>query len=101
MLGWGFNNKEELMKIFGKLFVMPILVHKTGTTYGDGPDISIYFRKSKMAGTMKTTTWTFIFKTRMRNIQWSFCWRPDVTRYWWRKTSWRHVNHIEKVIDKC
>lgn len=71
------------MKIFGHYFVFPILFQKGGTFYGDKPDLSFRFRKSGMAGSMRSTSYTLEITTQKNRWQWCFCWRPDVTRYWW------------------
>ena len=72
------------MKIFNRLFVFPILIHnKIGTVYGDKPDLTIRWRKSGMAGTVKFTSYTLQIVTKTKEFQWSFVWRPDVTRHYW------------------
>jgi len=73
------------MKILKRTFIFPVLIHKTSTGYSGKPDISLRLRKSKMAGTMKTTAYTLQIVTKKNEFQWSFVWRPDVTRYWWGK----------------
>jgi hypothetical protein len=77
------------MRIFKRIFIFPILIHKTTTFYGPNPEtwsIAIKFNKSKMAGSMKSTSYTVELWIRGRDrMQWSFVWRPDVTRYWWKK----------------
>lgn len=67
------------------MIVFPILIHKTSTHYGDNPDISIRFRKFKMTGTMTTVSYTLDLQTKNKKFQWSFVWRPSVTKHWWRK----------------
>ncbi len=73
------------MKIMNKTFVFPVLIHETHTFYGSTPDIAIRWRKSKMGGSMKSTSYTIDLWFRGKRKQWTFVWRPDVTRYWWNK----------------
>ena len=73
------------MKLFNRIFVSPILLHKTSTHYSSPPDIEIRWEKHKMAGTMKMTTYTIDILVCGKKKQWSFVWRPGVTRYWWKR----------------
>lgn len=90
------------MKIFKRIFVFPILIQKThiiyienaviGGMYEDiyipkkeGFDISLHLRKHKMGGTMKTTSYVIRIIINGKEFQRTFVWRPDVTRYWWKK----------------
>jgi len=52
------------MKILKRTFIFPVLIHKTSTGYSGKPDISLRLRKSKMAGTMKTTAYTLQIVTK-------------------------------------
>jgi len=49
------------------------------------PNISIRWDKSGTAGTMKTTSYTLEIIVKKKKTQWTFCWRPDVTKYYWGK----------------
>jgi hypothetical protein len=73
------------MKLLNRTFIFPILIHKTTDHYGDKADITIRFRKSKMAGSMKSTSFTLQIIMNGKEFQRTFVWRPDVTRYWWKK----------------
>lgn len=78
------------MKIFGHTFIFPVLVRiqKDCSICGKSNwSFEIRYFKTKMDGSMKTTTHYFQFKINGRDIQFYFCWRPDVTRYWWTKKS--------------
>ena len=70
------------MKLFNKIFVFPILIHKTSTWFSGEPNISIRWRKLKMGGTMKTTSYMLQIMTPTKRFELSFVWRPDVTKYW-------------------
>jgi len=75
------------MKLFNKIFIFPILIYKTNSHYGSPPDIAIRWEKFKMGGTMKSTTYTVDLLILGKRKQWSFVWRPDVTRHWWKHKS--------------
>ena len=72
-----------------KIFIFPIKLSFKAGLITTNPKFSIYFwyYKSKMAGTMKTTTHYFNLKINNKNRQMYICWRPDVTRYWWKNGS--------------
>ena len=80
------------MLIGKRIFISPILIHKTESGYGGDPNLSIRWDKSKMGGTMKTTSYTLEIATRKKKWQWAFCWRPDVTRYWWKDSKKKSQN---------
>jgi len=80
------ERREEEMKLGKRKFTFPIMIHKTNTIYGNKPNISIRWDKSKMAGTMKTTSYTLQIIINGKEFQWSFVWRPSVTRYWWKES---------------
>jgi len=74
------------MIFFNKIFVFPVFIRKTSTLYNTRPDFTFRWRKSKMAGTTKTTTYTMDLSLSGKKFQWSCTWRPDVTRYWWKNS---------------
>jgi hypothetical protein len=74
------------MKIFNRHFIWPFLVHKTSTYYGGCPDLTINVRKSGINGSMRSKSLTIDIRTKTKTYQWSFCWRPYVTAYWWNKS---------------
>ena len=74
-----------MKKIFNRYFLSPIFIHRTHTIYGGAPNLTIRWDKSKMAGTMRTTSYTLEVATRHNKYQWSFVWRPDVTKHYWMK----------------
>lgn len=72
------------------------MIQRTHAIYTDKPNISVRWKKLKMAGTMKTTSYTLQIITKNKEFQWSFVWRPDITRYWWRDS----INRIRKEKKK-
>jgi len=74
------------MRIFGRSFHFPIYIHKTSTSYGSPPNLTIRWDKSGSMGTMPTTSYTLEIATPKNRWQWSFVWRPSVTRYWWKQS---------------
>ncbi len=74
------------MKIFGRWFVFPVSIYKSNTVYGDTPNLSIRWGVRRMSGTMKTTSYTLEVCTKLNKYQWVICWRPDVTRHWWKES---------------
>lgn len=72
------------MKLFGRKFVIPIMFHRTHTQFGGSPDITIRLRKGGSAGTMCTTSYTLQIVTQRGEFQWTFVWRPDVTKWYWK-----------------
>ena len=67
------------------IFVFPILIHRTHTGYSGDPDFSIRIRTGHMSGTLPTKVWTIQVKTQKKVWEWSFVWRPSVTKYYWGK----------------
>lgn len=88
------------MKIFKRVFVAPIKIHRTNTGYTDRPNICVRWDKSKIGGTMRYTSYTLQIITKNKEFQWSFVWRPDVTRHWW-KDSIEHIHKDRKERLKC
>ena len=84
----GIGGKPEIrkMKLFNKIFVFPIMIHKTSMWFSSEPNISIRWHKSKMGGTMKSTSYMLEIATPTKRFQFSFVWRPDVTKHWWEST---------------
>lgn len=71
------------MRIFGRVFIWPILIHKTSTLYCGAPNLSIRWNKHRMGVSMNTTSYTIEISTPTSKWQYSFAWRPDVTRVKW------------------
>ena len=85
------------MKIFGRTFLFPILIHKTESGYSGQPNLTVRWNKSRMAGTMKTTSYTLEICTKTKKWQWAFVWRPDVTRHWWVTSKKKIPNYSYKI----
>jgi len=72
------------MRIFNKIFIFPILMSCRVGLHTTDPDFKFWTKKCKTAGTMKFTTYVLGIETKNKKRQFSFCWRPDVTRYYWQ-----------------
>jgi hypothetical protein len=53
--------------------------------YSEDPDFSIRIRTGHMSGTTPLKSWTVQLKTQKKEWQWTFVWRPNVTKYFWAK----------------
>lgn len=73
------------MKFLGIHFVFPVVIHKTDTLYGGKPNLTVRWDKAGYAGSMKITTYTLEICTKTKKWQYAFVWRPDVTRWHWRR----------------
>lgn len=80
---------REDMRLFGRRFVNPFLLktsvgERCGVHFGGAPDLAFRFRRMRMGGSMTSTSYIFeIQRGDNQKRQFVFCWRPDVTRYWW------------------
>ena len=79
------------MRLLGRRFMTPFFFKTDtdgdcGVHFSGEPDIAFRFRRVRMGGSMTMTSYIFeIQRGKNKKRQFVFCWRPDVTRYWWVK----------------
>lgn len=75
------------MKILGRNFVWPFLIKMGNAERIVEWNYGLYVDVSRMGGTMTTVTYSLVYHSSWKFWCASFCWRPSVTAYWWKKSA--------------